>query len=472
MAYTRAAFNQDQERQKRFLSSLRINYFISSSSRRSREIQIMDPITPYSEKIDLRTEHGRKIYEACTKAIPVVFDAMAGKHHSFVTVLKNIADERCWRSICIVPVGIGAAQVSYDLLLHPGKISLADLQVHCAAIWNANDADNVQKQIKLNMMGVCLLNSVSASVAQRLDSDKEKWFFANCGGKDGLIIFKLLMQYSLQTTRYGSEATKDKLHNLNVKNFGNNVEEMLLHRKTLLDDLRAQGEVFNEDLYWAFKCLETIEQPETFKRYIEDKKSEWEEGGLITASELCKAAQTKFKHLLEAGKWKFANTTSGASNAALSAQKDDGKFIALAAAIKEIAKSVGRQPENPNNQKNKWKFEAPAAGTPIEKEVNGKLFWWCNGSDGKNHKPMFCRHKPTECKQQPSKQKLENSNGSEQKSNHGGVNNNNGGTTIASKSGPKLKLNNNLSTALAALDQILLNSTSSDAENSEDKDFM
>ena len=188
--------------------------------------------------------------------------------------------------------------------------------------------------------------------------------------------------------------------------------------------------------------------------------------------ELCKAAQTKFKHLLEAGKWKFVNTTSGASNAALSAQKDDGKFIALAAAIKEIAKSVGRQPENPNNQKNKWKFEAPAAGTPIEKEVNGKLFWWCNGSDGKNHKPMFCRHKPTECKQQPSKQKLENSNGSEQKSNHGGVNNNNGGTTIASKSGPKLKLNNNLSTALAALDQILLNSTSSDAENSEDKDCM
>jgi hypothetical protein len=273
----------------------------------------MDPITPYLEKIDLRIEHGRKIFEACTKAVPVVFDAVAGKHHSFVTVLKNIADERCWRDICIVPTGFGASQEIYDLLLHPGKISLADLQTHCATIWNANDADSVQKQIKLNMMGVCLLNSVSEAVAQRLDADKEKWFFSNCGGKDGLIIFKLLMQYSLQTTRYGSEITKDKLHNLNTKSFGNNVEDMLLHRKTLLDDLRAQGEVFNEDLYWAFQCLETVEQPDSFKHYIEDKKSDWEEGGVITASELRKAAQTKFRHLLEAGKWKFTTTAANAT---------------------------------------------------------------------------------------------------------------------------------------------------------------
>ncbi len=382
--------------------------------------------------------------------------------------MKNIADERYWRNVCLVPIGAGAAQVTYDLLLHPGKISLTDLQAHCATIWNANDADNVQQQIKLNMMGVCLLNSVSKSVAQRLDADKERWFFSNRGGKDGLIIFKLLMQYSLQTTRYGSETTKDKLHNLNVKNFGNNVEDMLLHRKTLLDDLRAQGEVFNEDLYWAFKCLETVEIPESFKRYIEDKKSDWEDGGVITASELCKAAQTKFKHLLEAGKWKFTTHTSNATSLT---SKDDAKFIALVAAVKELAKSVGKQqPEYSDNQKNKWKFEAPAAGASIEKEVNGKSFWWCNGSDGKKHKPMYCHHKPTECKQQQSKQKPEVINTAEQKNNNGS-NDVNGSTASTPEMAPKLKLNGNLSTALAALDKALQHSTSSDAESSEDKDF-
>jgi len=137
--------------------------------------------------------------------------------------------------------------------------------------------------------------------------------------------------------------TKDKIHNLNVKNFGNNVVDMLLHRKTLLDDLRVQGEVFNEDLYWAFKCLEMVEQPESFKRYIDDKKSDWEDGGAITALKFCKAAQTKFKHLLEAGKRRFTTNTS---NAASSSSNDDARFIALVATVKE----------------------------PIKKRVNGKSF--------------------------------------------------------------------------------------------------
>jgi hypothetical protein len=68
---------------------------------------------------------------------------------------------------------------------------------------------------------------------------------------------------------------------------------MLIQRKTLIDDLHAQGEIFSDDLYWAFKCLETVENPAVFKCYIEDKKSEWEEGTDITAPELCKAADCK-----------------------------------------------------------------------------------------------------------------------------------------------------------------------------------
>jgi hypothetical protein len=148
------------------------------------------------------------------------------------------------------------------------------------------------------MMGVCLLNSVSSAVSQRLEADKDKWFFSAPRGKDGLLIFKLLMQYSLQTTRCGAETTKVKLHNLNAKEFGNNVETMLIQRKTLIDDLHAQGDVFSDDLYWAFKGLDTVEKPAVFKRYIEDKKSEWEEGADITAPKLSKAAQTKYKKIV------------------------------------------------------------------------------------------------------------------------------------------------------------------------------
>jgi hypothetical protein len=305
------------------------------------------------------------------------------------------------------------------------------------------------------MMGVCLLNSVSASVSQRLDKDKDKWFFKNRGGKDGLIIFKLLMQYSLQTTRYGSETTKAKLHNLNVQDFGNNVADMLLHRKILLDDIQAQGEVFHEDLFWAFKCLETVEEPNAFVRYIEDQKNKWEDGADLTADKLCHSAETKFKLLSEAGKWKMSTLTTKTKGAVKSTEDD--KFLALAAAVKELARNNSSQSSKPSdNKKSKWKFEPLAAGASIKKEVNGKLFWWCDGSGGKHHKAMYCHHKPSECKEQVNAEKKQqpSSDTSNKKED----------------SAPKLKLNNNLATALAALDKVLKTSTNSDDEDDE-KDF-
>ena len=440
---------QELDNQQRTISSLRLHYFVLHHLRK------MDPLTPYSQKIDLRTENGRKIYESCTKALPVIFDAVAGKHHVFLTALKNAADERCWREICHVP--IGNPPTTFDILPQSGKISFKDLRSHCEAIWTGTTSDQLQQQIRLNMMGVCLLNSVSATVSQRLDKDKEKWFFKNRGGKDGLLIFKLLMQYGLQTTRYGTETTKEKLHNLNVKNFGNNVEEMLLHRKTLLDDLQAQGEVFHEDLFWAFKCLETVQEPNAFVHYIEDQKNKWEDGIDLTADELCLSAETKFKLLTEAGKWKLSNSRNPVQS------KEDEKFLALAAAVKELAKSNSQttKPSKPgDNPKTKWKFEAPAAGASIEKEVNGKMFWWCDGSGGKHHKPMYCRHKPSDCKEQETKEK-------EQKPSSAQIVSSDASSKKTLE--PKLKLNNNLATALAALDKVLHNSTNSDDE--EEKDF-
>lgn len=111
-----------------------------------------------------------------------------------------------------------------------------------------------------------------------------------------------------------------------------------------------------------------------------------------------------------------------------------------------------------DGQKNRWKYEAPAEGAPIEKQADGKMFWWCNGQDGKNHKPMFCRHKPQECKEQERKKQVSFVEA----------------VTTEPKpkaSAPKLKLNNNLATALAALDGAQKQSMTSDQVELPDTDF-
>jgi hypothetical protein len=144
--------------------------------------------------------------------------------------------------------------------------------------------------------------------------------------------------------------------------------------KTLLDDIQAQGQVFTDDLYWAFKCLKTIQQPTAFVRYIEDEKTEWKEGSNLTAAELCKFAETNYKHLLEAGKWKSYPANSVSEPSDKTTDKEDSKFVALVAAVKELAKSVSKPPDNSDGQKNKWKYEAPPTGASIEKQVNGRTF--------------------------------------------------------------------------------------------------
>lgn len=148
-------------------------------------------------------------------------------------------------------------------------------------------------------------------------------------------------------------------------------------RKTLIEDIFAQGEAFNDDLYWTFKYLETVQFPNAFVRYVEDKKSEWEDGAILTSDQLCNSTETKFKHLFEAGKWKYASFSLPSETKVK--DKEDAKFLALAAAVKEFAKNDTKSLESSSSSKNNWKYEAPPFSGPFEKQVNGKTFWWCTG---------------------------------------------------------------------------------------------
>jgi hypothetical protein len=77
------------------------------------------------------------------KALPVIFDAVAGKHHVFLTALKNAADKHCWREICNVP--IGTLPTTFNIPTQPGKLLFKDLHTHCKAIWAGTTSDQLQE---------------------------------------------------------------------------------------------------------------------------------------------------------------------------------------------------------------------------------------------------------------------------------------------------------------------------------------
>jgi hypothetical protein len=61
-------------------------------------------------------------------------------------------------------------------------------------------------------------------------------------------------------------------------------------------------------------------------------------GSDLTAVELCRFSETKYKHLFEAGKWKLSSVVSTND----SVNKEVAKFVALVSTVKELAKDASK----------------------------------------------------------------------------------------------------------------------------------
>ena len=281
-------------------------------------------LTPFAKLVDLQTEAGQKYYIDAPKELPSKFDGTKLNYHVFLLNLKDIANERGWNKICEIPV----STKTYNLLTEPEKVSMAILKDHCQHIWTGK---NYPAQQLHNIMGQYLLKSVTTSVRNRLDLDKSAWFFPSRGGNDGPIILKLLMHYSMQSTKYGIQTTKDTLHGLTLASYDYNITNMLIARRNLIEELAAHGENFAEDLFWLYKALKTAKN-KAFLRWLDGEKTLDEQGkaSALSAAELQAEAETRYKNLVESKKWDDdSNETK--------------KILALHAVVTELAKTVAMQ---------------------------------------------------------------------------------------------------------------------------------
>lgn len=409
-------------------------------------------LTPFGRNVavDLTTEAGRKYYIDATKELSTKFDGSKQKYHTFLLCLKDAANERGWDKICNLTYN----SIKFNILVEPGKIQLQDLKNYCTSIWTGK---NYHLQQLHNIMGVFLLKSVEEKVRNRLDLDKPTWFFQARGGSDGLLIFKLLVNYSMQSTRYGIQATKDILHSLKVSNYENNVTTMLLARRNLIDELAAHGEKFAEDLFWLYKCLETCEN-KLFLRWLEGEKSLWEQGKStsLSSEELQEEADTRYRNLVDSKKWDVDSDANKKLIAMHAVVSELVKTLALQTTAANAAKAKSDKDVERYKEKNAWKLIEPKDGESKTKTVGDKTYHWCTGHDGKAHRKMWSLHTPDACSIEKSKDKKSA-----------------GASTAASAKGkdnknPTLQPNQSLQQALAALTKIFPSGKSESASSEED----
>ena len=304
--------------------------------------------------------------------------------------------------------------VDLDLLDQPQLISKTTMITHRDTIWNSpvdltNDSQAdvnlvYDQQLKCHALGSWILSSFTNRAIQKLECSKSDWSVEK---NDEIFLHgPLLFWFFVDAVKPNNDTlvqnTKDKLGNLNVKDFDFSVRDMLVEFDNLCTEItvRLKGQITEDECISSlWRCLETMKD-EHFSRIVSDEKRAYRRSPAanrksnVELIELFKREQTD----LEAdGKWNCPNK--------------DQQILTLTSILQNVVRQVNNVTTgnfgNPNNLPVKksgrssipeWKYLCEEGQTEIERD--GKTYWWCDKHDNPvaRENGMWARHKPEEHK--------------------------------------------------------------------------
>ena len=98
-----------------------------------------------------------------------------------------------------------------DILKQPGKLTLEDVKEYAKTIWSDPDPEDdmvYQKQIRHNMMGQFLIDSITSVLRKHIHAKRDQWFYEEQNAIDGLVLFKILISYGAIGSRAGINKNK------------------------------------------------------------------------------------------------------------------------------------------------------------------------------------------------------------------------------------------------------------------------
>jgi hypothetical protein len=321
-----------------------------------------------------------------------------------------------------------------NLLTNHGRFSLDHLREFAQTFVN-----NQSRAAQMNIQMVkCILASLSLPGFRKVHTWHTDWHIGDRPAAHLLV--KVIIREAYIDTQATTRILREHLSSLPAKldELKGDIDQLNAFVKVTQDQLAARGETSNDLLANLFKGYLSSKDV-TFRRYIDKKQEDYDDGTPFTVDGLMNMASNKFKTLVESGKW-MAPTDEQAKIIALEAKLS--KMGTRTAQSSSNNRSSTQKKNNSKSSKKKggkkeipdWMTKWPGkefveSGKSMVKE--GRTYWWC-----KKHK-RFCMHKTSECRL-PSN----SSGGGNQKPPPGPSNNNNG-----SSNGPKTTPSIRVSTA-------------------------
>ena len=361
----------------------------------------LTPAGAITDWLDYKSKTGMSIYKQAIKSLYADgegFDCSPDGLYMFIQLLDMRAKEMTWSDevgIMQVPDDIDDPTEYSYFLNYYGKIELETIQE-----WEASYCEQTCRAAQDTVMLYrCIMNSLSDEGKAKVLIWKDEYQVN--GYELGIALAKVVIRESHLDTNATVSTIRTQLSNLDkfILTIGSDITKFNQHVKLLVSSLRARKEETKDLLIYLFKAYLAV-QDQVFVRYVEDKKTDYEDGAEMNPDKLMELANNKFKNLKLAGKWNAPSPTEEKIVAL------ESKISKMSKAQKSWKKEAKEKPklsfsENEKGGKPTWlKKHTPPEESSITKPRRwGTTSWyWCCKETGGKCGGKWRVHKPSECK--------------------------------------------------------------------------
>jgi hypothetical protein len=240
-----------------------------------------------------------KLYHKATAALPIIFDGDAANLQVFLRSLGRRANTMGWRAnIFAIPTASG----TLDLLDSFGTVSLDDVRAHALTYVGMEEGPPARMAQNAEQLAACLADSLTKETLRKVETRRREYTLG--GTEVGPMFLKVVIASCYIDTMATSTSIRLSLSRLDeyIGTVDADIEKFNQYVRVQLDGLAARGESTSDTLVNLFKAYEVVPD-KTFRDYVSQKRSLYEEGQVIEPEALMTMAENKYKALVESRRW-------------------------------------------------------------------------------------------------------------------------------------------------------------------------
>jgi hypothetical protein len=344
----------------------------------------LSPAQTSNDIIDYSTSDGMKLYTKATKPQKNEYDGSSEGLRLVLETFRDHAFESNWVANLTIPTSNG----DRNLAARYGQITDAELRAYVTTF------SGTQTRLAQNSSQMLSYLKGSLDDTFKLEVYMNAAAYTLAGVESGELflmeIIKLVNADTRATVGYLRESLS-VLPSMVVK-LNNDIKAINKYVNNQVEALTQRGEVSSDLMTNIFKAYAVV-QDKDFVRYIEDLKTQYEDGRLdMDADKLMMLGYQKFKNLNLHNTWQAPPAVDKADIIALSTLSEE--LLALKTTIEGLKGQLAQKKKGEKGDPSKWAWKsiAPSANQAQSKQVNSKTYHWCP-----NH-TMWCIHTPADCK--------------------------------------------------------------------------